>query len=53
MLGEVARDRHVTAGGAQVGDSLILTKGIAIEGTALCQSARKWGQGVAHKHEPA
>jgi hydrogenase maturation factor len=35
MLGEVARDRHVTAGGAQVGDALILTKGIAIEGTAL------------------
>jgi hydrogenase maturation factor len=34
MLGEVARDSLVTSAGAQVGDDLILTKGIAIEGTA-------------------
>ena len=35
MLGEVARDRLVTTGGAQVGDVLLLTKGIAVEATAI------------------
>ena len=35
MLGEVARDGWLTAAKAQSGDALILTKGIAIEGTAL------------------
>ena len=35
MLGEVDRDRLVTTGGAQEGDSIIITKGVAIEGTAL------------------
>ena len=35
MLGEVERDRLITTGGAQEGDSIILTKGLAIEGTAL------------------
>ena len=35
MLGEVHRDRLVHTGGAQEGDSIVLTKGIAIEGTAL------------------
>ncbi len=35
MLGEVAPDGTVTTSGAQVGDALILTKGIAVEGTAL------------------
>ena len=35
MLGEAPRDGYVTSGGAQVGDALILTKGIAIEGTAI------------------
>ncbi len=35
MLGEVVRDRLVKTGGAQEGDSIVLTKGIAIEGTAL------------------
>jgi hydrogenase expression/formation protein HypE len=35
MLGEVERDRLVYTGGAQEGDSIVLTKGIAIEGTAL------------------
>jgi hydrogenase expression/formation protein HypE len=35
MLGEVARDGYVTSSGARVGDVLILTKGIAVEGTAL------------------
>ena len=35
MLGEVARDRLVTTGGAQEGDVIVLTKGVAIEGAAL------------------
>jgi hydrogenase maturation factor len=35
LLGEVERDRLVSPGGARAGDALILTKGIAIEGTAL------------------
>ncbi|MDP7587413.1 MAG: hypothetical protein FI737_11920 [SAR202 cluster bacterium] len=35
MLGEVARDSLIRTGGAQEGDSIVITKGIAIEGTAL------------------
>ena len=35
MLGEVERDSLIHTGGAQEGDSIVLTKGIAIEGTAL------------------
>jgi hydrogenase expression/formation protein HypE len=35
MLGEVERDRLVTTAGAQVGDDIILTKGIAIEATSI------------------
>jgi hydrogenase maturation factor len=35
MLGEVAPDKMVNTGGARVGDDLILTKGIAIEATAI------------------
>ncbi|MFC1935289.1 AIR synthase family protein [Chloroflexota bacterium] len=35
MLGEVARERVVRTGGARPGDAVVLTKGIAIEGTAL------------------
>jgi hydrogenase maturation factor len=35
MLGEVDPDRMVTTGGAQMGDDLILTKGIAIEATTI------------------
>lgn len=34
MLGEVAKDRLVTSGGACPGDRVIITKGIAVEGTA-------------------
>jgi hydrogenase expression/formation protein HypE len=41
MLGEVGRERLVTTGGAQVGDTLLLTKGIAIEGTALLARERE------------
>jgi hydrogenase expression/formation protein HypE len=35
MLGEAPRDGLVRTGGAQEGDSIVLTRGIAIEGTAL------------------
>ena len=35
MLGEVEPDRLVHTGGAQEGDSIVMTKGVAIEGTAL------------------
>jgi hydrogenase expression/formation protein HypE len=35
MLGEVAKDALVRTAGAQAGDAVILTKGIAIEGTAV------------------
>ncbi len=35
MLGEVAPDRYVTSSGARAGDALILTKGFAVEGTAI------------------
>jgi len=35
MMGEVSPDGLVTSGGAQPGDVLLLTKGIALEGTAL------------------
>jgi len=35
MLGTVARDRLVRTAGARVGDTLLLTGGVAIEGTAI------------------
>jgi len=35
MLGEVEKEKLVTSGGAREGDAIVLTKGIAIEGTAL------------------
>ncbi|MBI5326811.1 MAG: hydrogenase expression/formation protein [Deltaproteobacteria bacterium] len=35
MLGQVAKDKLVTASGAKVGDVIILTKGIAIEATSI------------------
>ncbi len=51
MLGEAAKDRVVLTSGAQPGDSIILTKRIAIEGTSLL--AREAGKqlleaGVSH-----
>jgi len=43
MLGEVEKDKLVTSGQAQVGDDVILTKGIAIEATSIIarESAEK------------
>jgi hydrogenase maturation factor len=35
MLGEVAKDRLVTTAGAQVGDAVVLTKGVPLEGAAI------------------
>jgi len=35
MLGQVARERLVVPSGARPGDALLLTKGIAVEGTAI------------------
>jgi hydrogenase expression/formation protein HypE len=35
MLGEVAREHLIHTGGAQVGDQILLTKCIALEGTAI------------------
>ncbi len=35
MLGEVAKDRLIRTAGAQIGDDIILTKGIAVEGTSI------------------
>ena len=35
MLGEVDRDDLITTGGAQEGDSIVVTKGLAIEGTSI------------------
>ena len=40
MLGEVQRERLVKTGGALEGDSIVVTKGLAIEGTALLASER-------------
>ncbi len=41
MLGEVEKDRLVTTAGAQVGDAIVLTKGLAIEGTAIIARERE------------
>ena len=35
MLGEVDKGKYVTTSGAVLGDSIVVTKGVAIEGTAL------------------
>lgn len=44
MLAVVDKDRLVTTAGAQVGDEVILTKGVAVEGTALI--AREKGESL-------
>ena len=41
MLGEVERGQLITTGGAQEGDSIVITKGIAIEGTAVLARERE------------
>ena len=51
MLGEVERERLVRGSGAQPGDCLVLTKGIAIEGTAVL--AREAGDALERLGVPA
>lgn len=41
MLGEVSPDKMVKTGSAQIGDDLILTKGIAIEATAIIAAEKR------------
>jgi len=40
MLGEVAPDKLVTTGGAQVGDVVLLTKGVPVEGVSIIARAK-------------
>jgi hydrogenase maturation factor len=40
MLGEVAKDRLVTTGGARPGDVLLLTKGVPVEGASIIARVR-------------
>ena len=51
MLGEVAKDRLVTTGGARVGDTLLLTKGAPLEGAAIL--ARERGDEARRRGVPA
>src|SRR5437899_10043840 len=41
MLGEVEKDKLVTTGGAQVGDAIVMTKGIPLEGAAIIARERE------------
>jgi hydrogenase expression/formation protein HypE len=41
MLGEVAKDRLVTTGGARVGDAVVMTKGVPLEGAAIIARERE------------
>src|SRR5204862_1462016 len=41
MLGEVAKDKLVTTGGARPGDAVIMTKGIPLEGAAIIARERE------------
>lgn len=50
MLGEMEKTDLIRTAGAQVGDDVILTKGIAIEGTAVL--AREMGNQLAAQVEP-
>lgn len=41
LLGEVEKERLVTSAGAEIGDAIVLTKGVAIEGTAIIARERE------------
>jgi hydrogenase maturation factor len=41
MLGEVRRDKLVTTSGAKIGDAVVITKGIVIEGTSVIASEKE------------
>ncbi len=49
LLGEVERERLVRPGGARPGDCVILSRGIAIEGTAVLarEAEAEWGRRLA------
>src|SRR5262245_43881312 len=51
MLGEVAKDRLVTTGGARAGDVVLLTKGVPLEGAAIL--ARERGDEARRRGVPA
>lgn len=51
LLGEVDRDSAVLSSGVQPGDSLILTKGVAVEGTSIL--AREAEDQLAERGVPA
>jgi len=51
MLGEVAKDALVTTGGARPGDTLLLTKGVPLEGAAII--ARERGEEAMRRGVPA
>jgi hydrogenase expression/formation protein HypE len=51
MLGEVDKDRLVTTAGAREGDTLLLTKGVPLEGAAIL--ARERGAEAARRGVPA
>lgn len=50
MLGEVDKDKLITTAGAQIGDHLLLTKGIAIEATSII--ARVKEKEILAKYSP-
>jgi hydrogenase maturation factor len=50
MLGEIAPGHLVRSSGVQVGDALLLTKGIAVEGTAIV--AREKAQDLVDRFSP-
>lgn len=50
MLGEVERDRLVTAAGAQIDDVVIVTKGVPIEATAII--AREKAEALSGRFAP-
>lgn len=47
MLGEVERGEFVTAAGAQAGDTILMTKAVAVEGTSII--ARERGRELAER----
>jgi hydrogenase maturation factor len=51
MLGEVQTDRLITTSGARVGDAVVLSKGIAIEGTSVL--AREFERPLRDRGVPA
>jgi len=50
MMGEVAKERLVQSSGARPGDAVLLTKGLAIEATALI--AREKAEELGEKYPP-